>query len=139
MIIPFVFDDGGRKDSIYANTEKLDCGVRALAIALNLPYAKAHTMLKNWGRKDRHKTYKMDEFVKTVLMNKFPNRIIVHENINITLSKFVNQYYRGIFMLYRNGHFFAVKDGVVYDTFSQGGKSKIRWFVEIKPESTPII
>ena len=133
MKIPHVLTDGGR--ALSHPNEKLDCVVRSIALGLNINYHHAHMITKDWGRKDRHKTYKMEQlfqFIKELIP------LEIHTNTNITLSKFVNQYYKGTYIVYKKGHLFTVKDGVVYDSFENGGKSKIIWFVQVK-DSSPII
>jgi hypothetical protein len=47
----YEISDGGRNEAGYTQ-EYLDCTVRALASALNIPYTQAHIMLSQYGRKD---------------------------------------------------------------------------------------
>lgn len=44
------YNDGGRSESAQHSKEHFDCGVRAIAIALNMPYDDVHRTFRRHGR-----------------------------------------------------------------------------------------
>ena len=98
-----------------AMKENNDCTVKALALALNTSYAKAHAHLKRFcGRPDRKGIVSRD-----VLPQSFKNtkhRVGPYTIRNkVTLKKFCELHPQGRYYVSVRGHAIAVVDGVVYD------------------------
>ncbi len=92
--------------------EKLDCTVRAIAHACNVPYSESHKFMKANGRKDRHRV-SFNEVMegKTELFGK---QVLKVNHVG-TVKSFLEKNPIGKFMVNVRGHIFAVVDGKVYD------------------------
>ncbi len=107
-------DRGGR------NTEPRnarDCGVRALAIAGNIPYQQAFDMLAERGRKQGSRqgiTYWAD--IEACLW-KLGKKVQTQKGAG-TLKTAGRNYPGGVWVLYTSDHFAACIDGTVYDRFA---------------------
>lgn len=114
----FQYADGGLAET--GLQEKLDCCVRAVAVAAEIPYYDAHAMMKAAGRRDR---CRMKGFAD--LLNATPKIgryyvVALNSYYTIPLMKireFVALQKPGRYIVRVNGHVFAVIDGVVYDKF----------------------
>jgi hypothetical protein len=106
--VKYIEHDGGRLG--YAPNEKLDCTVRAVALAAGMPYAEAHALCKAHGRKDGHR---MKNFV-TFMKKTFP-QVRRAGDCGITLGRWVTAHRHGIYLLRVRGHVVVVVDGVVLD------------------------
>src|ERR1035437_5373087 len=84
--------------------EKLDCAVRALAVALDIPYYQAHDVFAACGRKRRHGSYNTIDTLGMLGIIGFHARV--------SLSKFIEDNPVGVFYIIKRGHAFAVKNGV---------------------------
>lgn len=110
----FVKNDGGRSKS-RNKSETNDCTVRSLAIALDLPYDLAHSILKCEGRKNRR------GFDLSLLLDRLPKEwywtSLSFEWFRkpLTLSLFTKLYGRGRYIVEMNDHCCVVIDGVVHD------------------------
>lgn len=111
--------------------EKLDCSVRALAVASDMPYADAHALFKQAGRKDKRGTPTQVSvrvhaglgYEKLALYRDAPGIIAVFP----TLAQFIRTHRRGRFILHRRGHAFALINGVVHDwSNGTGARSRIK-------------
>lgn len=110
----YVETDAGREHSKRPR-QKDDCTVRAIAIALTLPYDTAYDMLADAGRKCS-KRFHLDEWLKE---QTFAHRIAfpaVKGERRMNPAKFCVTYPRGRFICKVAKHVFAVVDGVVNDT-----------------------
>lgn len=99
--------------------EKLDCSVRALAVAADISYDEAHAALKEAGRPDGKRT---PHATSRELYRKLGFRCciirqggIACHGLRMTLMQFIAANPRGRFIVHRRGHAFAVLDGVVHD------------------------
>lgn len=111
-----VITDGGRLSN-HPN-ERLDCVVRGLAIAANMPYSEAHALFKAAGRRDRCRTRDtilkeiMNGFIKTGI-NGF--KVCRAGDCGISVKRYITEHSQGRYLLGRRGHVFAVIDGVIHD------------------------
>jgi hypothetical protein len=129
--MPFEYSDGG----CTVQGETRDCTVRAIALAADMPYADAHALLRQAGRRNGRK---------------FPFRIFmrlcttlgyyrVHDCTEVVKASTVGQFLKknlpGRFMVLIRGHVFAVIDGTVRDKFLAGARHRIKriWFLERIP------
>ena len=95
--------------------ENNDCTVKALAIALNTSYAKAHTHLKRFcGRPDRKGIVSRDVLPQSFKNTKYRVGPYTRRN-KVTLKKFCELHPQGRYYVSVRGHAIAVVDGVVYD------------------------
>jgi len=118
-----------------AFNERADCTVVAIAVAADLPYAEAHSVLAQAGRKHR-RGFKLrlwlDNQCAVARMKNTPLRIgnykverVRFEYMrNVTLAKFLRDFPRGRFIARKRSHAFAVIDGKVYSSFT-GARTRI--------------
>ena len=128
----FERSDGGR-DRIESN----DCTVRALALALDMPYAEAHGLMKQYGRQDgkgvssgliyRHIRYQGKKLVCAA--QSYPAQ---GKGIKMTVGAWLKS---GILpdrcILQITGHVFAVVGGVVRDSWKPGPRSIVHAVWEV--------
>ncbi len=112
----YEFSDGGRVDSGFLR-EKLDCAVRAVAIATGASYPSVHSFFKSNGRRGRCRT---KNFLKLIpnIESRFhctftelkvkPGTRFQSDNKAVLSS--------GRFIARQRGHVYAVVDGVALDT-----------------------
>jgi len=112
--------DGGRVGDGFAN-EKLDCGVRAYAIAKGIPYYEAHEVFEKAGRLARHRTS----------WNIYTKIGIQFNQTRMSLKKFLLTHPKGSFYVCMRGHAFAVKDGVVFGNVRLSGRVVVKRWAEI--------
>lgn len=90
--------------------ETNDCSVRALAIAADITYRKAHAILEHFGREHRKgvNTKTLDDAAEFCGMQKttYPH---------CTVGQFIAANPKGAFLVVKPRHAFAIVDGVVYD------------------------
>ena len=113
--------DGGRVGDGFG-AEKLDCAVRAYAIAKEIPYTDAHLLFEKAGRRPQHRTYWE---IYTKLRIKFTFRYI-------TVKNFIIQHPEGSFYVCMNGHAFVIKNGVIFDNRKLSGRIVIKRWFEVK-------
>lgn len=93
--------------------ERADCGVRALAVALNVDYGRAYDALAAAGRKPRGKTWdRMLIAAAKVLGFKLT---FTGTSKGATLLKVGNELPSGRWIVKTAGHYCGVVDGVVID------------------------
>lgn len=114
--------------------ENRDCCVRALSLAANMPYIRAHALFKGHGRQDRCGTYDMtiDSALSAIggRLIKTGGRAIAARGV--TLQRFLDDHPKGRFFVVRRGHAFAIIDGVVHDwLFGTGPRSRVRFAYEV--------
>ena len=105
------------KGSKVGIVETNDCVVRSFSLAANRPYDEVHALCKLHGRKDRKGTYQ-ETTERVALALGF--RTVVERKYRRatkygTLAQFLRDNPKGRYFLIRNGHAFAVIDGVVHD------------------------
>ena len=105
------YTDAGRASSGFAAVERLDCSVRAVAVALRLSYAQAHGKLKALGRRTGCKLYGTPAAFLDGL------GLIQRPDLSCrTVDKAVRYMTEGRYIVRIAGHVFAVVNGVVHDT-----------------------
>jgi len=112
---PFIFNDGGRATSRRPR-QRDDCTVRALAIALRIPYDDAYDQLAGAGRKCS-RGFRLSDWLND---QPFARRIsfpAVKGERRMNPARFCKDYPTGTYIAKVAKHTFAVVDGVVHDTF----------------------
>ena len=105
------YTDAGRASSGFAAVERLDCSVRAVAIALRLSYAQAHGKLKALGRRTGCKLYKSPAVFLDGL------GLVQRPDLSCrTVATAVRYMTEGRFIVRVPQHVFAVIDGIIFDT-----------------------
>jgi hypothetical protein len=113
-----VITDGGRKKFGF---EENDCTVRALSLAGNISYAKAHKIAKDRGRKDlkAFNSFLLILEARKQGMNwkilRNGTKLMLFEGD--TIAKFSKTHPKGRYLLCTRSHAVAVVDGVIHDTF----------------------
>lgn len=104
--------------------ERADCGVRSLAIAADVSYAQAYDALARAGRKPRCWSYVSQLALALVSLSRNHRTTMYTRGggayagvitQQFTLKQWLAQHRTGRFIVRRNGHFFAVIDGIVHD------------------------
>lgn len=121
MNINTYLHDAGRIGDGFPS-EKLDCAVRAYAIAYEIPYSEAHALFEKAGRKRGHRT---SWAIYDGLGIKF-------NYYGFSLKHFIIDHPKGSFYVCKNGHAFVVKNGVVFDDRKISGRVIIKRFFEVK-------
>ena len=125
--------DGGKLQDGFEH-ETNDCGVRALAIAANLGYTKAHELLKAEGRRDRKGT--KQSWIEIALgkadivFDKIVPGLVITGYASYrkpTLTDTIRQYSTGRYILITNRHGLALIDGIVHDAGQiSGPRTQVR-------------
>lgn len=101
--------------------EDKDCAVRALANATGMPYAEAHQLFHDAGRRPNKGT-------SWSALTSVYNRFGMLGYTNSTLGAFLESSSKGTYICRTPGHVFAVRDGVVMDTGMSKLTSRVRHF-----------
>jgi len=107
-----IYTDGGRANTEYQGRENYDCTVVALANAASLPYEQAHNILRKSGREDGD-THWMEQGLAVYESEKLGN-VIAFET-RAMLDDFLKEHPEGRFIARKQGHVFAVVDGIVHE------------------------
>jgi hypothetical protein len=121
-----------RASNLYARTprafkrEMVDCSVRALMIAADTTYELAHEVMRRFGREDRRRTPHGVALRACLDVGMVP--VEIDPSARPTLAQFIRAHRKGRYFLSRNGHSFALVDGVVHDWRSSrtGPRSRIK-------------
>jgi len=117
------------------STERADCTVRAVALAYDIPYNKAHDLLKNEARrKDRQGARGWLSFAKGHLCKKRINgkttREVPEKLLAKTVKSFGQHFDKGTFLVSVSQHVTVIKDGVVMDLYNPGlARVRAAWFI----------
>lgn len=119
--------------------DKRDCAVRALSIAANMPYGRAHAYYQMAGRKDNKgtpwaATQRLFGELGYERLNTYCWQSSTVGSMYSTVAQFLRMYPVGRFWLCRHGHAFAVVDGVVHDWVrGTGARSRVlvAWRVKV--------
>ncbi len=111
----WVATDAGRSQSARPR-QKNDCTVRALAVAKGMQYDDAYDLLAEAGRKCGRGFEFKDWISKQPWARKISFPAIKGQR-RMNPSTFVEKFPKGVFICRVAKHVFAVRDGVVYDTF----------------------
>jgi len=132
----------GTTVSKLAKRETKDCVVRAMAVALNLPYDTAHGFVKETmkredrkGTKQLHIDEAMEKFQESGLelvgrryevkvlegldiknAYKLRGEVILRKK---TVKSFIKSHQKGTFVISVAGHTFTIKDGVLIDNIGE--------------------
>jgi hypothetical protein len=112
---PFINDDGGRSKS-RRTKQTNDCTVRALAIALNIPYDCAYDTLAGEGRKCEKGFHLQKWLNKQAWAEKIAFQAIAGQP-RMNPAHFCGEYVNGRYICRVAKHVFAVVDGTVHDMF----------------------
>jgi hypothetical protein len=123
----FIKSDGGLAAT--GLNEQADCTVRSVAIAAEIPYMAAHTMMKLLGRKYRCASRRgvIEQFFST--KPRLGRYTIAPQYLvptpTTTVGKFLERRASGRFIVRVRGHVFAVVDGVVHDSYFCGRRKRV--------------
>jgi hypothetical protein len=97
--------------------EKNDCTVKALAIAGNLTYGVAHTMMAKRGRKSRTGSLTVNVISALQEIGKTIERVSERANFqNVkTIKALQSLNLRGCYLIRTAGHILAMESGIVHD------------------------
>jgi len=117
MKINYTVTDGGRTAAGFA--ERSDCAVRSLALSTGMPYARAHKICADAGRRPRG--VMRPKAVSAVFANhevapwvSFLDRPAIHRP---TVAQLASRLPAGSYIFKLRGHVFAVVDKVCMDCF----------------------
>jgi hypothetical protein len=96
--------------------ERRDCAVRALAVATDCGYGKAHQTLKQVGRRTRCGTYR---HTMVEAINRINGRVRLVARRG-SMERFVREHQTGSYIVFVSGHFTVVRDGRIWDENDQG-------------------
>lgn len=117
--------DAGRRISNHKN-EKLDCVVRALAIALDLPYNSAHMICKDFGRKDRHCSYGTYNLLKYHL-----RLTAINPQPYKSLKQACEYLPSGRYIVLTRGHCQAIINNTLFDySYNPRWKSQVKYIFQ---------
>lgn len=116
----FTQSDGGREKA--GIIERLDCTVRAYAIAFDIPYHVAHEEIKRAGRRDGHKWRDFAPFMAARGLLK------VSPLIRPTVGAFIAEHKSGVYIVRVRGHVLTVKNGTVYDIADNARRCQVKAF-----------
>jgi hypothetical protein len=114
--------------------ERLDCAVRAIAIAMDIPYANAHALLREHGRKPKHRTAVI-AVTNLIAQHRPTAKLTYHRPSRITVARFAKLNAKGRYVIFIRGHFFAIVDGTVH-SFKGHEKARVLWAWNITSSST---
>lgn len=117
-----------------AFNERADCTVVAIAVAADLPYAEAHSILAHAGRK-RRRGFKLRLWLDnqcamarmkntTVKLGRFRMTRVWMPHGSATLAKFLRDFPKGRFIARKRSHAFTIVDGKVFNSFT-GARTRI--------------
>ena len=124
--------------------ETKDCTVRAVSIALDIPYAKAHALLAKAGRPDRDgpRSYIFDAFMEGLGFTKYEYPVrcykvekwygTIERRACITFKRWLLEHSTGVYVVDMRGHVFAVINGVVHDALTIGPRTVVKGHWKIK-------
>lgn len=128
--LKFICSDGGRGQS--HPHEQRDCTVRALALAADIPYTKAHMLLKKAGRRDGHR-FPFAAWIwgrDNVAHHKITSVLVPEPR---TINRALKKARIGRYIIRTKHHVFAVIDGAVYDTELEGKQCRVINMWKFKP------
>lgn len=107
--------------------EHNDCTIRAISLATNKPYKDVHAILKQHGRKDRHRINFRN--IATSVFNDL-NVAIDLVGYRGTVNSVVKRYPKGHLLCLKRGHAFTVIDGVAHDLPSMNCRIIRAWLIK---------
>lgn len=96
-------------------SEKNDCSVIALAVAIDVSYDEAHELCKRMGRKHARRFWfqRMTHMLPEKIRLRF--KFITRSECNLNVQRFIEKYPTGTYYVLTNTHAFVIKDSTVYD------------------------
>lgn len=130
--------DGGKVEEGFTH-EHNDCGVRALALAADIPYSHAHRILKQEGRKNRKGTSTGMIERAVPQLGLVVERIIsgrTYSGLSYgplpTVADTIHRYPKGRFIIITNDHGMALIDGEIHDTgVVKGPRARVKMLFRI--------
>jgi ABC-type bacteriocin/lantibiotic exporter with double-glycine peptidase domain len=116
----------------YPHKERSDCGVRALAAACGIPYAKAHKALAKAGRKKAQGTHPY-QLVRAATSLGIACRMVSARPMKPTLKQFVRTFRTGRHLVISQTHALAVVNGIVVDANRSGARTRVILAYAINP------
>ena len=130
----WVYNDGGRKESGYKGTTG-DCGVRASAIVLGLPYKEVYDLINVYCSKERmcKKSMSRKSSSRTGVYRKTLHKYLTNIGMKWVPTMFIGsgckvhlkaeELPKGRLLIRASKHYTSVIDGVLNDTYdcSRGG------------------
>lgn len=105
-------------------SEKSDCTVVALSIAIGVPYDVAHRMLAEAGRHDR-RGFRLSSWLREQRQSTICGYKVTAAKVPwLTLAQIRRDFPRGRFIVRKRGHVFAMIDGVILD-YNTGNRTRI--------------
>lgn len=101
--------------------ETRDCAVVSVCTACDIPYEKAHALLKANGREDRRPTY--GKTVSAALGVRYQSLSRVRRP---TAAQFIRENPNGRFIVFATDHFFALVNGVHMDADASLYRPRVR-------------
>lgn len=97
--------------------ERNDCTVKALAIAGDLTYGVAHTMMAKRGRRPRNGAFYAHVFDALKEIGKTVDEVTKYEAFKDikTIKSLQDLRLNGCYIIRVSGHMLAMKDGIIHD------------------------
>jgi len=122
-MIKFVEDDGGRKAAGFKGSAN-DCATRAIAIASGLPYREVYDGINEIAKRERSRKSSARSGVTARTMRRYLDEVLGWEWIpTMKIGSGCRVHLRadelpgGRIIVSLSGHYAAVVDGVLHDTF----------------------
>jgi hypothetical protein len=119
--------DSGRNHT--APHEKMDCTVRAIAVATGLDYATCHAACKHHGRRDGRR-YRLTENIQEI-MQELGFEICLLRRSGTVLRAISDLGHIDSGIVRVRGHAFGVRAGEVYDTSPPKARARVLQFWQV--------
>ena len=107
----------------------IDCTVRALTKALDIPWEKAYTMLAVNGFIMNDMPNANHVFNATLRQHGFKRHVIPNECPDCyTANDFAEEHLEGTYILAFGDHVCCIKDGIIFDSWQSGSRSPILYW-----------
>ena len=116
-------------------SEHNDCAVKAVAVACDVPYSIAHTVLKKNGRKVRRGTIRSITF-KSVEELGFKLKEVVHTAKTIDRLTTDASVQQGFYFAFVSRHILTVVNGKVEDWTGRGSLRRVKRVFQVTPATT---
>jgi len=112
--------------------ENNDCTVKAVALAANVPYAKAHHLMKIQGRKDGGRAPRAN-VISALFHLGFQCEDVTKLVPEKTLNQFEQRGLRDTYLIGINGHILVSKNGKIEDWTAGGRQHRIQTVYRVRP------
>ena len=126
-----ITDGGASKDRIIDTN---NCTVMAIAVALRLPYKKAHDYARQAGRKDNEGFF-TSRIVETLKTEGYQIQQIPTKK-GLTIRAMLIDYYSGRYIAVTRDHAFAVVNGTIYDMGFNKPLKRIKYIYRVANSNT---